>query len=411
MENIEFTKCRMIPNDIGCKLCFRVQQDKNNNTEQIYIDNLSTEEIKYSFEENRIGTSLISFLNNYDKVINEFEKYINKYENLTEFEFEKLNNYMKELESNLLKIFDEAHIIGITLNEFLSDMRYDFEKENYNFNLENYHEGLTINNKYDLKDMSIHYSSIRNYRNYEDNNVFYKKLWIRFLKQYKCLLKDLKVKLDTSFLSKEDKRNYAKKFTGTTTLLPQMEVFYEEDTNSNYLEPIEYRYCINNFSNFIYSSLHCIFLSKRAISKCKRCGKYFITCEDNSEIYCPNLNENGFYKMVKEATDKGKGYKLVVDSNCRIKASEERTNETITTRKPKFENKKIMDIKGKIMDRLSRRKKNGELIYGNSKQDFIKEFNEIVELLYNKYPDNQEKREQEVLEFVTSKNKEYKKRS
>lgn len=407
-ENIEFTKLELTPNNIGCKLCFKIQQDKNNNTEQIYIENLSTDEITYSFEENRIGTSLVSFLNNYDKIINEFEKYINKYENLVEFEFEKLYIYMKELESNLLEIFDEARIISITFNEFLCDMRYDFEKEEYNFNLENYHAGLSGNNRYDFREMAIHYSSIRNYRNYEDNDVFYKKLWISFLKKYKDLLKGLKETLDLSFLSKEDKSNYAKKFTGTPTLLPQIEVFYEEKEISNYLNPIEYRYHVNNFSDFIYSSLHCVFLSKKAISKCKKCGKYFITCENNAEKYCPNLDENGFYKKVK-GFSKDNYNTYVVDSNCGTEAEETRTKTNSTVGKSQFKNKEIMIIKNKIMTRLNRKDKNGKRIHGNLKEIFEKEFDEEVKRLYNKYPDDTEKREQEILEFVKAKFEQYKK--
>ena len=174
MENIEFTKLDIRPNTLNCKMCFKIKQDKNNNTEQIYIVNSDRDEIIYSFGENRIGTSLVSFLNNYNKIIKEFKKTINEYENTSEFNFENLYKYMKKLERNLLKIFDEARIIGITLNEFLCDMRYDFEKETYNFNLENYYEALNNNDKYDLEEMSIHYSSIRNYRNYNDNNIFYK---------------------------------------------------------------------------------------------------------------------------------------------------------------------------------------------------------------------------------------------
>ncbi len=413
MENIEFTKLRLVPNDISCKMCFKIQQDRNNNTEQIDIIDSSTEEIIHSFEENRIGTSLISFLNNYGKIIDEFDKYINKYKNLAKFEFENLYTYMKELEMSLLKIFDEARIISITLREFLCDMRYDFEKETYNFNLEEYHAGLT-NNRTDFKEMISHYSSIRNYRNYEDNDTFYKNIWIGFLEKYKRLLKDLKENLDISFVSKDDKRNYAKKFTGTPTILPSTEVFYNENENSNYLEPIEYRYCINNFSNLIYSSLHCVFLSKKAIAKCKKCDKYFITCEDNKEIYCPNLDENGFYTMVKESiedVENEKGYKLVVDSDCRRKAQEECTRNPVTAKKSKFKDKRIMNIKGKIMDRLSRKGKDGTLLYGDLKEKFEKEFDEKVEELFSKYPDNQEKREDEMLKFMNLKNKEYRKQN
>lgn len=407
---MEFTKIKLVPNDISCKMIFKKQQDKNNNTEQIYISNLSTEEVVYSFEENRVGTSLISFLNNYDKIINEFEKYIYKYENTIKFDFESLHTYMKELENNLLKIFDEARIIGITLNEFLCDMRYDHEKEKYNFYLENYHEKISNNNRYDFEEMSISYSSIRNYKNFEDDNTFYKKLWIRFLKQYKDLLKNLKSQLDISFISKKDKSNYTKKFNGTPALLPPTEVFYEEGVPSNYLETVEHRYYINNFSDFIYSSLHSIFISKKVISKCKRCKKYFITCKDNDEIYCPNLNENGFFTELKEATENGEGYKMVVDSDCRRKATEERTNNNIAGKKSKFKDKRIMEKKGQIMDRLGRKKKNGELIYGDLKQEFINEFDKKVEMLDKKYLNNIEEKEKELLEFMISKDNVYRKR-
>lgn len=409
MENIEFTKLDIRPNTLNCKMCFKIKQDKNNNTEQIYIVNSDRDEIIYSFGENRIGTSLVSFLNNYNEIIKEFKKTINEYENTSEFNFENLYKYMKKLESNLLTIFDEARIIGITLNEFLCDMRYDFEKETYNFNLENYYEALNNNDKYDLEEMSIHYSSIRNYRNYNDNNIFYKNLWIRFLKQYEQLLKNFKTKLDRSFLSKENKGNYAKKFTGITTILPPIEVFYDENINSNYLTPIEYRYSIRNFSNFIYSSLHSIFISNKAISKCKNCGKYFITCENNTEIYCPNLDENGFFQNVKEAY-LDDGWRIVVDSDCRRNAQEYRTNISATGKKSAFKNKEIMDIKGRIMDRLGRKKKNGEFIYGDLKSKFEKEFDEKYKVLIKKYPNNQEKIEDEMLEYIMLKDKEFRKR-
>lgn len=405
MKDIEFTKLRLIPNEISCKMCFKIQEDKNNNTEYICIINSIVGKMIYYPEENRVGTSLVSFLNNYGKIIDEFDKYINKYKNLEEFEFENLYTYMEELEKSLLRIFDEARIISITLREFLCDMRYDFEKETYNFNLEEYHAGLT-NNRTDFKEMISHYSSIRNYRNYEDNDTFYKNIWIGFLEKYKELLKMLKKELDTSFVSKEDKRNYAKKFTGTPTILPSTEVFYNKNAISNYLEPIKYRYDINNFSDFIYSSLHCVFLSKKAIAKCKKCGKYFITCEDNKEIYCPNLDENGSYTRVKEAiedVENEKGYKWVVDSDCRRKAQEECTRNPVTAKKSKFENKEIMDIKGKIMDRLKRKI--------DLKEQFKEEFNKKVEELFNQYPDNQEKREEEMLEFINLKDKEYRKQN
>ena len=431
------SEMRLEPQQISFELIFNNLGNKNQ-TEQIVCYNKFTQNIYVQEEPKRVGYDLMNFVNNFYQIQNAFIEFIHYIKNLENFKFEDLNIYKNKLVTNLSSIIPETYtFISLTLDTFLYNIKYDYDKMNFLTTLENlkkknkeYSEVIDTyifefekymqNNQniehYDNEDLCINTSI---YGNYSNLNRTYQQMFVAFLSKYKDLLENLYLYITKTFSSKENKNINAKRFRGIplniyandnenntdnqfAICLPYSESFYDIYNSNKEPKPVTIKYFIRHFSDFVFISLYNILQSKVAISRCKYCEKYFITCLDNKEHFCPVLDNVGNFSFKRvlietddlERTDK----KIKIISKCeKLYKPKERG------RQEEFENKELTALLRKHRKRLNREKKTDR---GIEEQKILlgidKEIERKHNLLKELYRTDTRKIEDELFNFASS---------
>lgn len=412
---MDFNEMRLESKQISYKLIFNNSKDRNQ-TEQIIAYNKFTDNIYKQTEPKRVGYSLMNFTNNFYRIQNTFIEFIHYIKNLEDFRFEDFDTYRTKLVTSLYAIIpEESDIMVTTIDTFLYDIKHDYykmnflkeiEKSNYKNekNSENIHTYLSELEKYIYDNINTeHYDNVELcfntsiHADYTNFNQIYQKMFISFLSKYQEQLEYLYFYVIETFSSKENKSINSKRFTGIplninnsitqynndnqhAICLPYSEAFFEiYHDNNNEPKPSLIRYYIRHFSDFVFSSLYNILQSKVAIGKCKYCERYFITCLDNKEHFCPTLDNFGNYKSINvlietddaERTDT----KLKAVSNCEKLYKPKKRG-----RQQKFNDEELTELLRKHKKRLNREKKTQK---GIEEQKTLAAIDSEIERRYN----------------------------
>ena len=433
---MNFLEINLSCKQMSYKLIFNNSKNRNQ-TEQIICYNKHTTDIYSQSETKRVGTFLIDFMNNFYRIQNEFIEFIHYIKNLEDFEINNLYIYRNELASKLKNLIpNETELMLLTLDTFLYDIRYDYNKinfltllqelkhnngkeeyldilDNYIFEFDKYFQDNINTEHYDNEDLFVNVSTNCSYRGLDINHL-YQTLFLNFLSKYQKQLENLYFYITETFSNKNNKSINAKRFTGipldnaiTTNgnnqyaiCLPNTETFFEIYYNSNHEpKPDIIRYNIRHFSDFIFCSLYNILQAKVAISKCNYCEKYFITCLNNKEHFCPILDNVGNYKIKKVYTyteELNKIEKEKVISECEKLYIPKKIG-----RQQIFENQDLTAIIQKLKKRINREKKTEKAL---EEQQVLLGINREIErrhhILKEMYAGNTEIIEKELLNFA-----------
>lgn len=253
--------------------------EEKNITETLYIEDGYEEGMDKYFKKEKLGTTLISIVNNYDKII----EVIDKYKNVIIDEKNKLSNSVTR--SNMRNF-----------NDFCVNIIFSFKDE-----LINISEKLCILNTYIyqfLKDFNDKYliEISKNNKEIEILHFTYKQ-FRRFFEKVKILMIEGKKLIDNSFVFNEQTRNH--KFSKDYAILPSCKIEFITE-NVKFPHPFKYNYSLVYPKDIFIISIYQLVLNHKVIIKCKNCGKYSIPDRTHKQYCDKNCKSKYFTSTNKE---------------------------------------------------------------------------------------------------------------
>lgn len=241
-----------------------------------YIPIISSQKsiIKY---DNKLATSLLDFLNNYDNILGILDKYKKKCESFSEYsEFVTMFNNLKE---EILKLSKNLYILIFFIDQIIYDI---LEIQNGN---------LYIENELYIYCVTFIFSLKEDLTNARTSSLS------PFFRTYNVTGESLKY---TGNIGKDFYTSAFETFTATELSLPKVKIKFENiEYNSNLkekMEPYSFTYSIFSITDFVNVTLYHLQKNKKAILCCANCQKYFVPSTHIKTVETKNIHN----KLIKE---------------------------------------------------------------------------------------------------------------
>ena len=312
-----------------------------------------------------MGSTLITLINNYDKLISLFESYksyisklsfarnsssnINSYiEDIENYDFEDpiYLQILQNLKSDIENIFQKRvyenfpkdkdlkkYIVKTDISPLIIAEIHNVENILFQIN-ENYYYELekTIKEVAQKNDSTVSKEIAQQYRDLKSGLAF-KNVLIKFLNNFINELNKIKKLIDKSFIKKSNESN-TKRFNLNNIVLPNSNFAYTYIDNKPTIT--KYVYEFTSIRELCYITIYQLLINKKVISKCQNCNDYFIPQIRNDEIYCNKFQ--GYNNWKEPVTCKTQGKYNRYNHNNR--------------------NEKVDKLYSTLINRLNRRIKN-----------------------------------------------------